>query len=214
MVTVKRVKLIYQKSKRCVLVLKTLYHKGENRGCVFYIFFFLLSRSELDILSANSEGILIGYCPQHDTLDELLTGWEHLYYYCILRGIPKQHICKVWTDMNRSAGGAAARLGSGVYERRVLFFTCDNIQYFILTVFVIRFFVMLIYLKSIFFLSSASSNTVTSLRIVKYANTIWDTQILKEMKFMNDSIPSLPHVEDWEGTPNVPGHAPFLQRWN
>lgn len=74
--------------------------------------------------------------------------------------------------MNRSAGGAAARLGSGVYERRVLFFTCDNIQYFILTVFVIRFFVMLIYLKSIFFLSSASSNTVTSLRIVKYANTI------------------------------------------
>lgn len=49
----------------------------------------------MDILSANSEGILIGYCPQHDALDELLTGWEHLYYYCILRGIPKQHICKV-----------------------------------------------------------------------------------------------------------------------
>nr|XP_038031058.1 ATP-binding cassette sub-family A member 13 [Anas platyrhynchos] len=55
--------------------------------------------SELDILSANSEGILIGYCPQHDALDELLTGWEHLYYYCILRGIPKQHICKVAEDL-------------------------------------------------------------------------------------------------------------------
>lgn len=31
---------------------------------------------------------------------------------------------------------------------------------------------------------------------------------------MNDSIPSLSHVEDWEGAPNVPGHASFLQRWN
>ncbi|KAM6375906.1 ATP-binding cassette sub-family A member 13 [Alca torda] len=46
--------------------------------------------SEMDILSASSEGILIGYCPQQDALDELLTGWEHLYYYCTLRGIPKQ----------------------------------------------------------------------------------------------------------------------------
>lgn len=49
----------------------------------------------MDILSASSEGTLIGYCPQQDALDELLTGWEHLYYYCTLRGIPKQHICKV-----------------------------------------------------------------------------------------------------------------------
>uniref|UniRef100_A0A8D2NJS6 ABC transporter domain-containing protein n=1 Tax=Zonotrichia albicollis TaxID=44394 RepID=A0A8D2NJS6_ZONAL len=43
----------------------------------------------------GSEGILIGYCPQQDALDELLTGWEHLYYYCTLRGIPKQDIHKV-----------------------------------------------------------------------------------------------------------------------
>ncbi|XP_048796564.1 ATP-binding cassette sub-family A member 13 [Lagopus muta] len=55
--------------------------------------------SEMDILSASSEGILIGYCPQQDALDELLTGWEHLYYYCTLRGIPKQHICKVADDL-------------------------------------------------------------------------------------------------------------------
>uniref|UniRef100_A0A8B9CUN1 ATP binding cassette subfamily A member 13 n=1 Tax=Anser brachyrhynchus TaxID=132585 RepID=A0A8B9CUN1_9AVES len=55
--------------------------------------------SEMDILSASSEGILIGYCPQHDALDELLTGREHLYYYCILRGIPKQLICKVAEDL-------------------------------------------------------------------------------------------------------------------
>ncbi|NXQ82271.1 ABCAD protein, partial [Nyctibius grandis] len=55
--------------------------------------------SEMDILSASSEGILIGYCPQQDALDELLTGWEHLYYYCTLRGIPKQAICKVAEDL-------------------------------------------------------------------------------------------------------------------
>ncbi|NXC50112.1 ABCAD protein, partial [Penelope pileata] len=55
--------------------------------------------SEMDILSASSEGILVGYCPQQDALDDLLTGWEHLYYYCTLRGIPKQHICKVAEDL-------------------------------------------------------------------------------------------------------------------
>ncbi|XP_054047718.1 ATP-binding cassette sub-family A member 13 [Rissa tridactyla] len=55
--------------------------------------------SEMDILSASSEGILIGYCPQQDALDELLTGWEHLYYYCTLRGIPKQDIPKVAEDL-------------------------------------------------------------------------------------------------------------------
>ncbi|XP_069709551.1 ATP-binding cassette sub-family A member 13 [Phaenicophaeus curvirostris] len=55
--------------------------------------------SEMDILSASSEGILIGYCPQQDALDELLTGWEHLYYYCTLRGIPKQDIHRVAEDL-------------------------------------------------------------------------------------------------------------------
>ncbi|XP_071594787.1 ATP-binding cassette sub-family A member 13 [Heliangelus exortis] len=55
--------------------------------------------SELDILSAGSEGILIGYCPQQDALDELLTGWEHLYYYCTLRGISKPDIRKVAEDL-------------------------------------------------------------------------------------------------------------------
>ncbi|XP_032538947.1 LOW QUALITY PROTEIN: ATP-binding cassette sub-family A member 13 [Chiroxiphia lanceolata] len=55
--------------------------------------------SEMDILSASSEGILVGYCPQQDALDELLTGWEHLYYYCTLRGIPKQDIHKVAEDL-------------------------------------------------------------------------------------------------------------------
>ncbi|NXE26198.1 ABCAD protein, partial [Ardeotis kori] len=55
--------------------------------------------SEMDILSASSEGVLVGYCPQQDALDELLTGWEQLYYYCTLRGIPKQDIRKVAEDL-------------------------------------------------------------------------------------------------------------------
>ncbi|XP_050793593.1 ATP-binding cassette sub-family A member 13 [Gopherus flavomarginatus] len=55
--------------------------------------------SEMDILSASSEGILIGYCPQQDALDKLLTGWEHLYYYCSLHGVPKQCIHKVAGDL-------------------------------------------------------------------------------------------------------------------
>ncbi|XP_062980238.1 ATP-binding cassette sub-family A member 13 [Elgaria multicarinata webbii] len=54
---------------------------------------------EMDISSAGSEGILIGYCPQQDALDDLLTGWEHLYYYCNLRGIPKRFIHKVAGDL-------------------------------------------------------------------------------------------------------------------
>ncbi|KGL85400.1 ATP-binding cassette sub-family A member 13, partial [Tinamus guttatus] len=55
--------------------------------------------SEMDIQSASSEGILVGYCPQQDALDELLTGREHLHYYCTLRGIPKQYIHKVAEDL-------------------------------------------------------------------------------------------------------------------
>ncbi|XP_057284756.1 ATP-binding cassette sub-family A member 13 [Pezoporus wallicus] len=55
--------------------------------------------SEMDILSASSEGILTGYCPQQDALDEFLTGWEHLYYYSTLRGIPKHDIHKVAEDL-------------------------------------------------------------------------------------------------------------------
>lgn len=44
---------------------------------------------------AREAGILIGYCPQQDALDGLLTGREHLDYYCSLRGIPRQRIPEV-----------------------------------------------------------------------------------------------------------------------
>jgi len=37
----------------------------------------------------------IGYCPQFDALDPLLTGVEHLRFYARLRGIPEQEVKNV-----------------------------------------------------------------------------------------------------------------------
>ena len=34
----------------------------------------------------------IGYCPQFDALDPLLTGVEHLRFYARLRGIPEKDV--------------------------------------------------------------------------------------------------------------------------
>uniref|UniRef100_A0A3P8T726 ATP-binding cassette, sub-family A (ABC1), member 12 n=1 Tax=Amphiprion percula TaxID=161767 RepID=A0A3P8T726_AMPPE len=39
-----------------------------------------------------TNGINIGYCPQVDALDSLLTGEEHLYFYARIRGISKRQI--------------------------------------------------------------------------------------------------------------------------
>ncbi|XP_032730825.1 ATP-binding cassette sub-family A member 13 [Lontra canadensis] len=55
----------------------------------------------VDLASAGAAGVRIGYCPQQDALDELLTGWEHLQYYCCLRGIPKLSIPHVARDLVR-----------------------------------------------------------------------------------------------------------------
>uniref|UniRef100_A0A8C6FU00 ATP binding cassette subfamily A member 13 n=1 Tax=Moschus moschiferus TaxID=68415 RepID=A0A8C6FU00_MOSMO len=56
---------------------------------------------DVDLSLAGAAGIRIGYCPQQDALDELLTGWEHLHYYCCLHGIPKQSVPKVAGDLVR-----------------------------------------------------------------------------------------------------------------
>lgn len=37
----------------------------------------------------------VGYCPQYDALDEMLTGREMLYFYGRLKGIPKSQLQKV-----------------------------------------------------------------------------------------------------------------------
>ncbi|KAG7463948.1 hypothetical protein MATL_G00182090 [Megalops atlanticus] len=46
----------------------------------------------VDIIDCRNEGINIGYCPQVDALDELLTGEEHLYFYARIRGISSREI--------------------------------------------------------------------------------------------------------------------------
>lgn len=37
----------------------------------------------------------LGYCPQFDALDELLTGQEHLEFYARLRGVPEREVTMV-----------------------------------------------------------------------------------------------------------------------
>ncbi|TDH06959.1 hypothetical protein EPR50_G00119390 [Perca flavescens] len=46
----------------------------------------------VDIMECRNKGINIGYCPQVDALDNLLTGKEHLYFYARIRGISKRKI--------------------------------------------------------------------------------------------------------------------------
>ncbi|XP_038576238.1 uncharacterized protein abca12 isoform X3 [Micropterus salmoides] len=46
----------------------------------------------VDIMECRNKGINIGYCPQVDALDNLLTGEEHLYFYARIRGISKREI--------------------------------------------------------------------------------------------------------------------------
>uniref|UniRef100_A0A673B4K5 ATP-binding cassette, sub-family A (ABC1), member 12 n=1 Tax=Sphaeramia orbicularis TaxID=375764 RepID=A0A673B4K5_9TELE len=49
----------------------------------------------VDIMECRNQGINIGYCPQVDALDDLLTGEEHLYFYARVHGISKREIRRV-----------------------------------------------------------------------------------------------------------------------
>lgn len=37
----------------------------------------------------------MGYCPQFDAIDDLLTGREHLEFYARLRGVPEKEVTMV-----------------------------------------------------------------------------------------------------------------------
>lgn len=54
-----------------------------------------LRRDVVALSAAGSAGVRVGYCPQQDALDQLLTGWEHLRFYCSLRGVPEPRIPQV-----------------------------------------------------------------------------------------------------------------------
>ncbi|KAM8909147.1 phospholipid-transporting ATPase ABCA1-like isoform 2-T2 [Spinachia spinachia] len=45
---------------------------------------------EIDSVHQN-----MGYCPQFDSINELLTGREHLELYAVLRGVPEGQVCDV-----------------------------------------------------------------------------------------------------------------------
>ncbi|GAA6090762.1 uncharacterized protein abca12 [Tachysurus ichikawai] len=53
----------------------------------------------VDIMDCRTEGINIGYCPQVDALDNLLTGEEHLYFYARIRGICKREIDQISVEV-------------------------------------------------------------------------------------------------------------------
>ncbi|XP_053321852.1 phospholipid-transporting ATPase ABCA1 isoform X2 [Spea bombifrons] len=53
----------------------------------------------------------MGYCPQFDAINELLTGREHLEFYALLRGVPEREVCKV-------AEWAVRKLGLVKYAER------------------------------------------------------------------------------------------------
>ncbi|KAJ8371671.1 hypothetical protein AAFF_G00303470 [Aldrovandia affinis] len=46
--------------------------------------------TEMDEVHQN-----MGYCPQFDAHNDLLTGREHLEFYAILRGVPEKEVCEV-----------------------------------------------------------------------------------------------------------------------
>uniref|UniRef100_A0A669CX28 P-type phospholipid transporter n=1 Tax=Oreochromis niloticus TaxID=8128 RepID=A0A669CX28_ORENI len=46
--------------------------------------------TEIDEVHQN-----MGYCPQFDAINDLLTGREHLEFYAILRGVPEKEVCEV-----------------------------------------------------------------------------------------------------------------------
>lgn len=54
-------------------------------------------------MDCRTEGINIGYCPQVDALDDLLTGEEHLYFYARIRGICKREIVQVRRSLHANA---------------------------------------------------------------------------------------------------------------
>ena len=78
-------------------VFQTSAHWGQQvpvvdptRESVLICVCFFSPRRLVDIMECRSKGINIGYCPQEDALDGLLTGEEHLNFYARIRGIPKR----------------------------------------------------------------------------------------------------------------------------
>lgn len=57
---------------------------------LFMLFLISSILREIDEVHQN-----MGYCPQFDAINDLLTGREHLEFYAILRGVPEKEVCEV-----------------------------------------------------------------------------------------------------------------------
>ena len=70
------------------------YSESSSRTCVFtHCFIFVENFSILkNIHNAHQS---MGYCPQFDGLDDLLTAAEHLQLYARLRGVPEGDVKQV-----------------------------------------------------------------------------------------------------------------------
>ena len=60
----------------------------------------------------------IGYCPQFDALNDLLTGEEHLAFYARLRGVPEEDIKKVQHNIENVAA-TEANLETKIEKKKV-----------------------------------------------------------------------------------------------
>lgn len=65
----------------------------DTVGSLYCLFSSILR--EIDEVHQN-----MGYCPQFDAINDLLTGREHLEFYAILRGVPEEEVCEVRVIQN------------------------------------------------------------------------------------------------------------------
>lgn len=74
-------------------------HLHDISKMCFMTFFIIVPNSWLVFCSVLTEIDEVhqnmGYCPQFDAINDLLTGREHLEFYAILRGIPEKEVCEV-----------------------------------------------------------------------------------------------------------------------
>lgn len=66
----------------------------------------------------------LGYCPQFDAIDELLTGQEHLEFYARLRGVPENEVTTV-TLFYLHPCSRLSRLASVKFARSDFYLLCQ-----------------------------------------------------------------------------------------
>lgn len=82
-----------------MLTSKTTHARSLIAQNVFYLVPISILSNILDVHQN------MGYCPQFDAIDDLLTGREHLFLYARLRGVPEGEINRVSACHYTSATG-------------------------------------------------------------------------------------------------------------